>query len=164
MDGRLNKIFRAALLGTRWGMMPFGVGLGAALIVVLGQFLRDLVHIFLDIRGIGRAEVMVEVLKLVDLVLVANLLVMLIGAGVAMYLPASLGDETPSAWGDIDVASLKLKLFASISAIAAIDLLESFVNIGATDKGDVMWEIAILLTFVAAGVMLAVMDRLADRH
>src|SRR5271154_3947573 len=69
MDGRLNKIFRAALLGTRWGMMPFGVGLGAALIVVLGQFLRDLVHIFLDIRGIGRAEVMVEVLKLVDLVL-----------------------------------------------------------------------------------------------
>jgi len=60
---------------------------------------------------------------------------------------------------------IKLKLFASISAIAAIYLLERFINVHPVDKTELFWEILILLTFVASVVLLALMDRLTgDRH
>jgi uncharacterized membrane protein YqhA len=43
--------------------------------------------------------------------------------------------------------------------------LERFINVHPIDKTELLWEILILLTFVASGVMLAWMDRLtADRH
>jgi uncharacterized protein (TIGR00645 family) len=166
MDRPLNTILRSALLGTRFGMVPFGIGLGVALVVVLVQFGRDLYHVVLALPEMGRAEVMIAVLKLVDLVLVGNLLVMLIGAGVMMYMPtATLPEDAPAGWGGIDIAALKLKLFAAVSAITAIDLLETFINFADIGRDVVLLQILVLLAFVAAGAGLALMDRLAgDRH
>jgi uncharacterized protein (TIGR00645 family) len=67
--------------------------------------------------------------------------------------------------GKIDFSGLKLKVVASLIAIAAVDLLESFIEIATVNKTDVLWQIAILLTFVVAGVLLAWMDRLvAEPH
>jgi uncharacterized membrane protein YqhA len=42
-----------------------------------------------------------------------------------------------------------------------VQLLESFVNVDATDWRTVIWQIAMLLTFVLSGVALAWMDRLS---
>lgn len=132
MRPRFNSILRTALLGSRWGMAPFCLGLIAALLIVLAQFLRELAQAVLEI-----------------------------------FLPgAAAADEARPEWaGLIDFAGLKPKLFAAISAIAAIDLLETFINIGPADKSGVLWEIAMLLAFVVSGVLLAWMDRLAaERH
>jgi uncharacterized protein (TIGR00645 family) len=100
-------------------------------------------------------------------VLLANLVVMIIIAGIEIFAPrlTAQADERPEWLGLMDFAGLKPKLFASITAIAAIDLLESFVDIAAMDKSAVLWEILILLALVAAGGVLAWMDRLgAERH
>jgi len=90
--------------------------------------------------------------------------VMIISAGVEIFLPSvpASGEERPESSKIVDFAGLKLRLFASISAIAAIDLLESFVNTAPAEKNAVLWEIAMLLAFVVSGVMLALMDRLAS--
>jgi uncharacterized protein (TIGR00645 family) len=165
MDRRLNSVLRSALLGTRFGMVPFGVGLAIALLVVLVEFVRDLVSVIAAMPTMTRSDVMIAVLKLVDLVLVGNLLVMLISAGVVMYMPdATQPGDTPAGWGGIDIASLKLKLFAAVSAIAAIDLLETFVNVEAASQTVILLEIAIMLSFVVSGVLLALMDRLTERR
>ncbi len=144
-------------------MAPFFLGLIVALLIVLAQFFRDLALVLIAFPGMSGARVMLVVLKLVDLVLVANLVVMIIAVGVAIYLPAAPAEDEnrPELAGTADFSGLKLKLFASISAIAAIDLLESFLNIDPADKSDVLWDILILLTFVVSGVLLALMDRLA---
>jgi uncharacterized protein (TIGR00645 family) len=161
MPQRFNTFVRALLLGTRWAMAPLCLGLGAALLIVMVQFVRELVHVVVGFDGLRGAEVILEVLKLVDLVLVANLLLMIISAGIEIFLPSAdvNGDRSPH-FGIAEFAALKPKLFASISAIAAIDLLESFVNIESVDKAAVLWEILILLAFVISGVLLAGMDRL----
>jgi uncharacterized protein (TIGR00645 family) len=167
MRPRLNPLLRTALLGSRWGMAPFCAGLIVALLIVLAQFLRELMQAVQGFAAMGDAEVILAVLKLVDLVLVANLVLMIINAAVEIFLPASggAGDERPDGAGIAEFAALKPKLFASISAIAAIDLLESFINVGPADKGAVLWEIAMLLAFVVSGVLLAWMDRLGgERH
>jgi uncharacterized protein (TIGR00645 family) len=167
MHPRFNTILRTALLASRWGMAPFCLGLLAALLIVLAEFFRELTHAVLGFTAMGGPEVILAVLKLVDLVLVANLVVMIIGAGVEIFLPSSrLRNEDGSEPADIvDFAALKLRTFASISAIAAIYILENFLDIDAMHKSGVLLEIAMLLAFVLSGVLLALMDRLAaDRR
>jgi uncharacterized protein (TIGR00645 family) len=163
MHPRFNTIFRNFLLASSWTMAPFCLGLIAALALVLAEFVRELVGVVVGFSGMSSAEVIVAVLKLVDLVLVANLVVMIIGAGVEIFLPSSARSEGGAATSGF--AELKLKVFGSISAIVAIDLLENFIDIDSVHKAGILLEIAMLLAFVLSGVLLALMDRLAaERH
>jgi uncharacterized protein (TIGR00645 family) len=163
MHPRFNTILRNFLLGSRWGMAPFCLGLIAALALVLAEFVRELVEAVLGFAGMSGSEVIVAVLKLVDLGLVANLVVMIIGAGVEIFLPdsAARNEGGSAAPGIVDFAELKLKVFGSLSAIVAIDLLENFLGVDPVHKAGVLPEIAVLLAFVLSGVLLGWMDRLA---
>jgi len=163
MHPRFNTILRRFALASRWAMAPFCLGLMAALLLVLAQFFRQLAVAVLHFTATEGPEVILAILKLVDLVLVGNLLVMFIGASVEIFLPSSsVKDEGgPEPAVNVDFASLKLRAFASISAIAAISLLENFIDIDTTPKSSVLLEIAMLLAFVVSGVLLALMDRLA---
>jgi uncharacterized protein (TIGR00645 family) len=163
MPDRFNGLVRRVLLAGRWAMAPLCLGLVVALLIEIAQFFRELYHAVIDFPGMGDAAVILAVLKLVDLMLVANLVLMLIGAAVEIFAPspASARDERDGT-AMADFAALKPKLFASIAAIAGIDLLESFINIEVVDKTTLLWEIVIMLTFVVAGVLLALMDRLGE--
>jgi uncharacterized protein (TIGR00645 family) len=167
MPERFNGLLRGVLLASRWSMAPLALGLILALLLVIVQFFRELVHAIAAFIEMGDGEVMIAVLKLVDLALIANLVVMIVGAAIEMLRPRSpTAEDTADERLDIvDFGVIKLKLFASISAIAAIYLLERFINVHPVDKTELLWEILILLSFVASGVLLALMDRLtADRH
>jgi uncharacterized protein (TIGR00645 family) len=163
MHPRFNTILRTFLLAGRWAMAPFCLGLIAALVLVLAQFFRELGHAVLGFSELGGSAIILAVLKLIDLVLVGNLVVLIIGAAVEIFLPtgAARVGSRPDAAGIVDFAALKPRVFAAISAIAAIDLLERFSDIDSVDKSGVLWEILMLLAFVVSGVLLSWMDRLA---
>jgi len=165
MSSRFNSILRTALLGTRWGMAPFCLGLIAALLLLLAQFARELAHVAAGFADMGGSDVIVAVLKLVDLVLIANLVILIITAAAAIFLPAEPEGEAPRQGAGIEFGSLKPKLFGSICAIAAVELLESFIKAEPVDKSGVVWEILILIAFAVTGLLLAWMDRLtAEGH
>ena len=157
----LRSVLRSMLRTSAWAMMPFCLGLMAALLLVLAQFARELAHVFADFSGMKGQDVILAVLRLLDLVLLANLVIMVVIAGIEIFAPGAPepGDHRPEWSGIMDFAGLKPKLFASISAIAAIDLLESFINIEAADKSALLWEVLILLTFITAGAVLAWMEQ-----
>jgi len=167
MIKRLEAVISAVLIASRWLMAPLYLGLIAALIVVGIEFFAELIRTVAGFGGLGADGVILAVLKLIDLVLIANLVLIMISAGIG-----TLGNVAPSEqhaeWtefmGKVDFSGLKLKVVVSLVAIAAVDLLESFVEIGAANKTDLMWQIAILLTFVLTGVLLAWMDRLTETH
>jgi uncharacterized protein (TIGR00645 family) len=64
--------------------------------------------------------------------------------------------------GTVDFSGLKMKLIASIVAISAIALLKAFLKLtepGQTvDQVRLFWLVTVHLSFVASGVLLAVMD------
>ena len=160
-EERLNKIARNWVRFTRWAIAPFCLGLLAGLLVILVQFFRELAHLIAEFPQMDRSNVILAVLKLVDLVFVANLLLMISNAGFERLVQRTPDLEHGSSdEGIVDFAVVKLRVVASISAIAAIELLETFVNIDQADKSDVLWQLAILLAFVLSGVLLAWMDRL----
>ena len=162
MLARIEALLVRFLLGSRWLMAPLCLGLVAALVVVLVEFFRELVQGIVRFSAMHSAEVILVVLKLVDLVLVANLVLLIMAAAAEIFVPSEPAAGTPHRGPPrgVDISLLKLKVFGSISAIAAIEVLESFINIESVDKQNVLWEILILLTLVVSGVLLAWMDRL----
>jgi uncharacterized protein (TIGR00645 family) len=164
MLGSIEALLARVLLGSRWLMAPLCLGLVAALVVVLVEFFRELAQAVVGFSAMHSAEVILVVLKLVDLVLVANLVLLIMAAAAEIFVPnePSAGTVRPGLPRGVDISALKLKVFGSISAIAAIEVLESFINIASVDKQNVLWEILILLTLVISGVLLAWMDRLGE--
>jgi uncharacterized protein (TIGR00645 family) len=163
----LEKVIYGLLIGSRWLMAPLYLGLIAALLIDAIEFFEELVHAIIGFTSLGIDGTILAVLKLIDLVLIANLVLIMITAGIGTL--TSIGrreDDTP--WtqfmGKVDFSGLKLKVIVSLVAIASVDLLESFVEVDTVDKTSLFWQIAILATFVLTGVMLAWMDRLAETH
>lgn len=159
MAGR--NITQRLMLASRWLMAPFYVFLiiGLGLLVYVAAV--HLWHIISHITTADEAQVTIELLKLVDLTLLASLIVIVFVSGFENYLTHIHKDEN-STWpvwmSQIDFAALKLKLIASITAIASIQVLEVFINIEASKDRDIMWSIAVLLTFVVTGLLLALTD------
>ena len=140
MSERFNGLVRGVGLASRWSMAPLALGLAAALLLVLVQFFRELVRAITGFAAMNDGAVMIAVLKLVDLALIANLVIMIVGAAVEMLLSSGARTPTgsPDRSGDAAFGLIKLKLFASISAIAAIYLLERFISTHPVDDTELL--------------------------
>jgi uncharacterized protein (TIGR00645 family) len=71
--------------------------------------------------------------------------------------------DRPDWMGQIDFSAMKLKLVASIIAISAIHLLKAFMSIETYQREQLIFLIVIHLTFVVSGVLLALMDYIAEK-
>jgi uncharacterized protein (TIGR00645 family) len=160
---KFELVLARMLYGSRWVIAPFCLGLVATLAVIVVEFFRELIREVTGFGGVGNEQIILAVLKLVDLLLVGNLVLLLIFAGVNTLIDRAAEAERPNSIDKVDFSELRLRFVASIVAIAAVQLLESFVNVDAARGRTVIWQIAILLTFVLSGVALAWMDRLSRR-
>jgi uncharacterized protein (TIGR00645 family) len=70
-------------------------------------------------------------------------------------------NDRPTWLGKIDFAGLKLKLLASIVAIASVDLLKTFLDVQDEPREQVLLRLWLYIGFVVASVLLALMDRIA---
>jgi uncharacterized protein (TIGR00645 family) len=162
-----EQVIATILVASRWLMAPLYLGLIVALIVVVVEFFKELVGTITAFAALNADGTILAVLKLVDLVLIGNLVLIMIIAGIGTLGPiAPSADDAPMMrfMGKVNFSALKLKVIVSLVAIAAVDLLESFVEVASIDKTDLLWQIAILATFVLSGVLLAWMDRLHGPH
>jgi uncharacterized protein (TIGR00645 family) len=162
----IERILERSLFASRWLMAPFYVGLVVALMVLLVVFVHDIIIELPEIATLDEAKVILWVLTLIDLSLAANLLVMVIFAGYENFvskMDISGHPDRPAWMGQIDFSAMKLKLVASIVAISAIHLLKAFMSLETYPREQLMFLIAIHLTFVVSGVLLALMDYIADK-
>ena len=174
----LENTLEGGLFASRWVMAPFYVGLVASLVVLLVVFIAELVaevsHLFYFEEGVlhfmDPEKGILLALTLIDLSLAANLVLIVIFSGYENFVSkinAGRREDRPEWMGTIDFSALKLKLIASIVAISGIALLKAFLEIQAPehalDVTHLMWMVIIHLTFVASGVLLAVMDWLSSR-
>jgi uncharacterized protein (TIGR00645 family) len=163
MPSKFEHILTTLLHGSRWIMVPCHLGFVAALAVIVVEFFRGLIHTAASLGSLGNAEVILAVLKLITLLLVGNLVLIMIFAGVRTLIGQATDAERPELMGKVDFGDLKFRFVASIVAIAAVQLLETSMSIDAADGQTVIWQIVILLAFALSGVGLAWMDRLSTR-
>ncbi len=167
---RLAHAIELIISESRWLIVPFLIGMVVGLGALAYAFVLKLAAFLSSIATAPEDEVIVGVLKLVDLSLTANLLLIVIGAGYMNYVtrvdPAEHPNWPPGLIG-IGFSDLKQKLLGSIIAIAAVNVLEWFMDIDRTvDNAKLGWVVGILLAFALAMLMLAIADRLgaSNKH
>jgi uncharacterized protein (TIGR00645 family) len=165
----VERWLESGLFHSRWLMAPFYLGLVGALAVLLVVFFNEMVHEFSQVATMTPEGAILMVLSLIDLSLAGNLLLIVIFSGYENFvskIDTADHEDRPGWMGTVDFSGLKMKLIASIVAISAIALLKAFMELaeGKTlDQPALMWLVVIHLTFVASGVLLALMDWIAGK-
>jgi uncharacterized protein (TIGR00645 family) len=110
---------------------------------------------------------MLGVLGLIDVVMIANLLIMVIIGGYETFVSRlHLDDEEdqPEWLSHVNAGMLKVKLATALISISSIHLLKTFIEIRSPDialnPDGVKWQVIIHMVFVLSAVVLAWTDKL----
>ena len=162
----IERGLETVIFQSRWLLAPLYLGLVCSILLLLGKFVKEFVQIIPMVVFGDSGNVIVGVLSLVDLVMIANLLVLIIFAGYENFVSIiDTGDheDRPEWMGHVTFSDLKIKLIGSIVAISGIELLKAFMNLKAYSDGELAWKIGLHLCFVVSGVLFATMDRLSQK-
>jgi uncharacterized protein (TIGR00645 family) len=155
----------AAIFSSRWVLAPFYIGLVLSMALLLYAFAKEFIGFLPEIPTAKSGVIIITVLSLVDIVMVANLVLVIVFAGYETFVSkihsAANHEDRPDWMGLVSFSDLKIKLMGTIVAISGIDLLKTFLNVGAYQRDEIMWRVLLHLTFVLSGVLFALMDRLA---
>jgi uncharacterized protein (TIGR00645 family) len=163
-----EKYLETGLFASRWLLAPFYVGMVVALALLLIEFIRELVASIPEVFQIDAEKMILSVLTLIDLSLAGNLVLIVIFSGYENFvskIDTHGSEDRPSWMGTLDFSGLKMKLIGSMVAISAISLLRFFVTITepetTVNERKLFWLVVLHFTFLASGVMFALMDWLA---
>ena len=127
------------IFASRWIQAPLYIGLIAAQAVYVVKFWRELVHLVFDFGTLDENDVMLVVLGLVDVVMIANLLIMVIIGGYETFVSrirqVSNHPDQPEWLSHVNANVLKVKLAMAIVGISSIHLLKTFIEYGTENTG-----------------------------
>jgi uncharacterized protein (TIGR00645 family) len=149
------------LFASRWLLVPFYIGLAICIALLLVKFGKEFLH-FVEYVFTGTSnDVVIGLLTMIDVVLLANLLIIIIFAGYENFvskIDTGGHEDRPDWMGHVSFSDLKMKLIGSIVAISGIELLKAFVDVQSFTTEQLAWKVGIHLTFVISGLLFAVSD------
>jgi uncharacterized protein (TIGR00645 family) len=182
---------------SRWLQAPLYLGLIVAQLIYVIVFMVELVNLggdvwhSLTVPGddgsihVEEAAIMLSVLGLIDVVMIANLLIMVIIGGYETFVSRIRIDghpDQPEWLSHVNANVLKVKLAMAIVGISSIHLLKTFIEVGdlaargtpvetnptETITGNfytwdgVLWQVVIHMVFILSAIALAWIDRISQ--
>lgn len=151
---------------SRWIQAPLYLGLIVAQGVYVYHFFHDLLHLVLHVGSLTEVDVMLIVLGLIDVVMIANLLIMVIIGGYETFvsrLNLENHPDQPEWLSHVNAGVLKIKLSTAIISISSIHLLKTFINAGNLPEHTIQWQVIIHLVFIISAMAMAYTDRLMNQ-
>jgi uncharacterized protein (TIGR00645 family) len=177
-DSPLEKFLERSIFASRWLQAPLYLGLIVAQGIYVYQFFVELWHL-LHVAISGNFDkavapdlstfIMLMVLGLIDVVMIANLLIMVIIGGYETFVSRLHLDDhadQPEWLSHVNAGVLKVKLATALISISSIHLLKTFITVinpaqgTAVNSTGVMWQVIIHVVFVASAIALAWTDKL----
>ena len=163
---------------SRWLQAPLYFGLIVAQAVYVYRFIVELGHL-IGFALLGHPApasvmttvkdtetiVMLTVLGLIDVVMIANLLIMVIVGGYETFvsrLNLEGHPDQPEWLSHVNAGILKVKLAMALIGISSIHLLKTFINANEMNEKTLLWQVVIHVTFVLSALVLAWIDRLTN--
>lgn len=163
LRNQINKV----IFSSRWLQAPLYVGLICILAAYVYRFLGSLVELIVHLNNSSDTQIMLGVLDLIDVVMIANLLIMVIMGGYETFV-SSLGlDEHPDQpeWLDhLDAGAMKIKLALSLIGISSIHLLRTFIDPDKYTNSSIGWQVAIHITLLLSAVTIALTNKMITKH
>ena len=189
----MPRALAAIIFASRWLQAPLYIGLIVAQLIYVVVFWIDLVHLVEEVwlgitvggdeHALDEATIMLGVLGLIDVVMIANLLIMVIIGGYEIFVSKTGIQDHPDQpdWlNHVNANLLKVKLAISIISISSIHLLATFIKVGAlppagvlpgeSGEGDeytftgVVMQVVIHLAFIVSAIALAWIDKMGQTH
>jgi len=160
----IEKSLEKLIFACRWLLAPLYLGLSLALIALGFNFLKEAMHVILEVGSMPEDRLVLIVLTLIDIVLVGSLIVMVMFSGYENFvsrLDVAQDGEKLGWLGKLDAGTLKLKVAASIVAISSIHLLKVFMDAKTIPNDKIFWYVMLHLTFVVSALLLGVLDRMS---
>ena len=160
------KLMAQVIFWSRWLQAPLYLGLIVAQGVYVYHFMVELSHLVTAATKIGETEIMLIVLGLIDVVMIANLLIMVIIGGYETFVSRLNIREHPDQpeWlSHVNAATMKIKLSMALIGISSIHLLKTFINADHMAYNTIMWQVLIHLTFIVSAVAMAYTDRIMTK-
>jgi uncharacterized protein (TIGR00645 family) len=183
-DPQLRPLPRL-IFASRWLQLPLYLGLILAQAIYVFQFWTELVHLIeaafgnehalavlvtsIGYKGaavptaLNETVLMLVVLGLIDVVMISNLLIMVIVGGYETFVSRMDLDghpDQPEWLSHVNASVLKVKLGTAIIGISSIHLLKTFINAGAYEEKQLMWQTIIHVAFLLSAMAIAYTDRL----
>lgn len=160
-----ENILGNIIFASRWLQLPIYLGLIVVQGIYAYKFTKSLYHLLVNLNEMDSDTIMLAVLNLIDVVMIANLLVMVIVGGYETFVSKLNVDDHPDQpeWLDhVNATILKVKLSMAIISISSIHLLQTFINAHKLSEKTMMWEVIIHLSFIISAIAMAHIDRLLN--
>ena len=166
---RSNQLLGNFIFLSRWLQAPLYVGLIIAQGIYVYHFFVELYHLISRLTEVSEKEIMLAVLSLIDVVMIANLLIMVIVGGYETFvsrLRLEGHPDQPEWLSHVNAGVLKVKLATALIGISSIHLLKTFIDLGATDLSFevVFWQVVLHFTFILSALFLAITDRISTYY
>ncbi|WP_324683689.1 TIGR00645 family protein [Bibersteinia trehalosi] len=165
-ETQLNQnIFSKIIFASRWLQLPIYLGLIVVQGVYAYKFVKSLWHLIVNLNQMDSDTIMLAVLNLIDVVMIANLLVMVVVGGYETFVSKLNVDNHPDQpeWLDhVNATILKVKLSMAIISISSIHLLQTFINANKLSQTQMMWEVIIHMAFVISAIAMAYIDKMLN--
>ena len=156
------KALERFIFWSRWLQAPLYLGLIIAQGVYVYQFMHELIHLVTKAGSLTEVEVMLIVLGLIDVVMIANLLIMVIMGGYETFvskLDLEGNPDQPEWLSHVNAGVLKVKLAVALISISSIHLLRTFINAAQMEDRVIIAQIAIHASFLISALAVAWTDK-----
>jgi uncharacterized protein (TIGR00645 family) len=154
-----------AIFMSRWLQAPLYFGLIVAQGVYVYKFMVELWHLVTRAPTLTENELMLIVLALIDVVMIANLLIMVIVGGYETFvsrLNLKSHPDEPEWLSHVNAGVLKVKLATALIGISSIHLLQTFINAENKTMTVITAQVVIHLAFVVSAFMMAWTDKISS--
>lgn len=160
---KIKRIISRIIFTGRWLQLPLYLGLICILAAYVYRFMIELVELMMHINGFDDTHIMLGVLDLIDVVMIANLLIMVVMGGYETFVShLELGEhpDQPEWLDHLDAGAMKIKLALSLIGISSIHLLRTFIDPSKMSNDTVMWQVVIHVTLIVSAMAMAWTNRM----
>ncbi|MBK9187007.1 MAG: TIGR00645 family protein [Moraxellaceae bacterium] len=161
MSVKFTQAAARFIFWSRWLQLPMYMGLIVALGIYSYKFFIMLSNLVINLNTFQENDILLIVLSLIDVVMIANLLVMVIIGGYEIFVSRLHLDDHPDQpeWLDhVDAGVLKIKLGMALISISSIHLLRSFIDAKNMSEHTLKWEVTIHLVLLFSVILIALTD------
>lgn len=163
----VQTMFEVFLFSSRWIQAPLYLGLIVAQVIFAIKFFKELLHTAVNVHALTENEIMLSVLALIDIVMVANLLLMVTIGGYQTFVSKldflEKEKDQPEWLSHVNAGVLKVKLATAIVGISSIHLLKTFIDASKQSVEITMWQTIIHVVFVFSALLLAYTDNVMNK-
>jgi len=151
------------IFASRWLQVPIYLGLIVVQGIYAYKFMKNLWYLITNVNEMDADTIMLAVLNLIDVVMIANLLLMVIIGGYETFVSKLNTEDHPDQpeWlNHVNASVLKVKLSMAIISISSIHMLQTFINAAQLPEKVMMWQLLLHLGFLVSALAMALTDRI----